>query len=172
MDARGWAYLGSRLMAVYLLIMGVYGASNAIAYHRAWIAYQDSPQTPALYAWTPATSIASVVLNLAAAYVLWVHAEWTSKMLVLTDAPDPQTRGSWPSLAYRLVGVYTLIINFPNLVYYAELSMRPDQDASAKVQFIAYVVVTVAALGLIVGADGLRGFITSSGPGPSEPGER
>lgn len=172
MEARAWAFMGSRLLAVYLLVHGVYGASNAFATYQAFQLYGEVPRYLALYAWTPASALAASLINLAACYVLWVHASWVAGLLSDQRTP-PVTRGSsWPSLAYRSIGLVTLITHLPSLAYYMDLKRSPAPDPTVTGQLIAYSFLIAVSLALIIGADRFRSFINAAGPGPSEPDER
>lgn len=172
MEARAWAFMGSRLLAVYLLVHGVYGASNAFATYRAFQMYGEVPRYLALYAWTPASALAASLFNLAACYVLWVHANWVAGLLSDQRTPPVTRSSSWPSLAYRAIGLVTLITHLPSLVYFIDLIRQPSPDPTVPGQLIAYSVLVAVSFALIIGADRFRSFITAAGPGPSEPDER
>lgn len=172
MDLRPLAFMGSRLLSVYLLVTGIYGAANAVATFQAFKFFGETPRHLALYAWTPATALAAALINLAACYVLWVHAGWVSKLLVPQSAAAAIAPPAWSSLAYRSIGLLTLINNAPTLIYYGEMSRRPDADATVKGQLIAYGIIIAVAVCLVVGADGFRNFVNTAASGPSEPDER
>ena len=172
MEARACAFMGSRLLAVYLLVQGVYGASNAFATYQAFQMYGEVPRSLALYAWTPASALAASLINLGACYVLWVHAGWVAGLVSEQRTAPASPSSSWPTLAYRAIGLVTLITHLPSLVYFIDLSRQPAPDPTVPGQLVAYSVLIAVSLALIIGAERFRGFINAAGPGPSEPGER
>lgn len=171
MDVRSWAFLGSRLLAVSLLVSGVYGVTTAFAAYQAFQLFGETPRFITLYAWTPATAVFAAVFNLAVCYVLWVHASWIAGLLTEKNPPAAKQQ-DWSGPVFRALGVYVMLQNLPSLVYYAHLSQIQDNDAFHRVQLITYILVVAVGLGLAISAGGFKRFIEAAGPGPSEPDER
>lgn len=172
MDVRSWAFLGSRLLAVTLLVNGVYGVTTAFAAYQTFQLFGETPRFLMLYAWTPASAVFAAVFNLAVCYVLWVHASWLTGLLTENNPPATRRQQDWSGLVFRALGVYVVLMNIPTLVLYAHLTQLQPSDLYNRVQFLTHIVVVAVGLGLAISARGFKRFIDAAGPGPSEPGER
>ena len=156
-SARDLAFVGCRLLALYFIYLALQSIPHSFyALSNAFGAAQSQDMVQNFYGAASWLSLASPILSLAMALLLWLGAGWLSREVA---EGAPEETATWSPQSLLSVGVVVLglvLVSFalPQIVFY--LLFVADGAAEAlnfQVNYlISEVVQTIVGIGLVLGS--------------------
>ncbi len=169
MDARSVAFLGSRLFAILVLMMGI----RQIPLVAQFIEMSRTSTSEDIISWfSPSSTYVATAVLFLTAYVMWVHAGWMSRLLTDSQEPEALTPSSWSALVYRGISLFVVFTSVPAAISAFLASKRDQPPPGASTEFIVFCGLIAMAVAIMIGSERLTGWASNVGPGPSEPDER
>lgn len=165
MNYRTLAMIGVRLLAVWLIVIGI-GALPDLT--NLWQWQGEAIKSPSGYPWLQFDASFAIVVPVILGVLLWALAPWLSRRMAPAGEDSPPAAAALVLVqgAIAIAGLVLAVTALPSLIYaiveVVQVAGNPNEYPEAWLTWMMLAeraILVLLALGLIVGARRLRGWI-------------
>ncbi|MGH8274578.1 MAG: hypothetical protein ACRES9_10085 [Gammaproteobacteria bacterium] len=164
MNYRVLALIGARLLAIWLVVLGISALPQLAEFWHFWNALAAKNHSG--YFWLQSGYVLTVIIPVILGIVLWAFAPWLSRWMAPKgkDTPPAVAGETLVQGAIAIAGLVLFVNTFPHLIYRIVSLIQATHSKTPFygrewVSLAEQIVLLVLALALIVGARRLREWI-------------